>query len=111
MSLTIDVPTRPKGDRLVVNASAGSGEITLAICKAEGRGWAASLSLNGKSLRELCQALDHAAEYAGLKYPDVTDLNRRIDQAIADLDRGEGLSPDKSRRRLRAKPTKRNGRK
>jgi len=71
MSLTIDVPTSAEGDRLVVNASMGSGMITIAICLADGMGWDARLSLKSpEALKALRAALDHAARYACMEDRD-----------------------------------------
>lgn len=49
------------------------------------------------------EALRLFFQYEEVRQRQIEDLNRGIDQAMRELDRGEGLSPDESRRRLRTK--------
>jgi antitoxin ParD1/3/4 len=49
------------------------------------------------------EALRLFFQYDEARRRQIADLNSGIDQAIAELDRGEGLSPEESRRQRRAR--------
>lgn len=59
------------------------------------------LSLPDTIVSVLCGYLKLTAQASG-RARQVKDLNRGIDQAMAELDHGEGLLPEESRRRQRA---------